>query len=222
MPAIRVAVIMAKRLQKTLLDYLVIAISPAIIIALVDSLVLFLVEVFYRGGYEGRLEYVLTLFVIGAVLIGRISIEEGRERAVLFAIPLGIVTLLAIGRFVEFQGALAPFSFPINLGLIVLVWWSADKLTWDCTLIDEQEEDSGAGLLETVGLDKPDHAGDSAGNCSRARAKERTRGDDRRATTGRSAGGTASSSGAGGRTLRASGSSIFRWRRCRCSAWASC
>ena len=78
---------MAKRLHKTLLDYLVIAISPAMIIVLIDSLVLFLVEVFYRGGYDGRLEYVLTLFVIGAVLIGRISIEEGRERAVLFAAP---------------------------------------------------------------------------------------------------------------------------------------
>ncbi|MFZ1936141.1 MAG: hypothetical protein WAU84_20620, partial [Thermoguttaceae bacterium] len=149
---------MAKRLHKTLLDYLVIAISPAMIIVLIDSLVLFLVEVFYRGGYEGRLEYVLTLFVIGAVLIGRISIEEGRERAILFAAPLAIVTLLAICRFVQFQGALAPFSFLINCGLIALIWWSANKLTWDCTLIDEQEEDSGEGLLETVGLDKPDHA----------------------------------------------------------------
>ncbi len=149
---------MAKRLHKTLLDYLVIAISPAMIIVLIDSLALFLIEVFYRGGYEGRLEYIVTLFVIGTVLIGRISIDEGRERALLFAIPLGIVTLLAIGKFVEFQGALAPFSFFINCGVIALIWWSANKLTWDCTLIDEQEEDSGEGLLETVGLDKPDHA----------------------------------------------------------------
>jgi hypothetical protein len=149
---------MAKRLRKTLLDYLVIAISPAIIMVLIDSLVLFLVEVFYRGGYQGRLDYVLTLFVIGAVLIGRISIEEGRERAMLFAAPLGIAILLAIARFVQFQGALAPFSFLINCGLIALIWFSADKLTWDCTLIDEQEEDSGEGLLETIGLDRPDHA----------------------------------------------------------------
>ena len=103
-PAVRVAIIMAKRLHKTLLDYLVIAISPAMIIVLVDSLVLFLIEVFYRGNFEGRLEYVFTLFVIGAVLIGRISIEEGRERAVLFAVPLGIAILLAICKFVEFQG----------------------------------------------------------------------------------------------------------------------
>jgi hypothetical protein len=149
---------MAKRLHKTLLDYLVIAISPAMIIVLINSLVQFLVEVFYRGGFEGRLEYVLTLFVIGAVLIGRISIEEGRERAMLFAAPLGMAIFLAICRFVTFTGALASFSFLINIGLIALIWWSADKLTWDCTLIDEQEEDSGEGLLETIGLDRPDHA----------------------------------------------------------------
>jgi hypothetical protein len=146
---------MARRLDKTLVDYLVIAISPALIMALVGSLVLFLTEVFYRGNFQGRLEYIFALFVVGAVLVGRISIESGREHAVLFALPLGIVTLLAINRFVEFQGGiLASLSFFINLGLIALVWWSADKLTWDCTVIDEGQEDSGEGLLEAVGLDK--------------------------------------------------------------------
>lgn len=147
---------MARQLHKTLVDYLVIAISPALIMALVGSLVFFLLEVFYRGNFQGRLEYIFALFVIGAVLIGRISIEEGRERAVIFAVPLAIVTLLAINRFVQFQGAiLASLSFLINCGLIALIWWSADKLTWDCTLIDESEEDSGEGLLEAVGLDTP-------------------------------------------------------------------
>ena len=149
---------MAKRLNKTLLDYLVIAISPAMIILLVDSLVLFLIQVFYRGNFHGKLEYVFTMFVIGAVLIGRISIEEGRERAMLFAAPLGIAILLATSKFVTFQGPLASVSFFINCGLIALIWWSADKLVWDCTLIDEKEEDSGEGLLETIGLDRPDHA----------------------------------------------------------------
>ena len=46
-------------------------------------------------------------------------------------------------------------SFSDQLRLDRLVWWSADKLTWDCTLIDESEEDSGEGLLEAVGLDRP-------------------------------------------------------------------
>jgi hypothetical protein len=150
---------MARRLQKTLVDYLVIAISPALIITLVGSLVFFLLEVFYHGTFQLRLHYVFALFIIGAVLISRISIEEGRERALLFALPLAIVTMLAINKFVRFQGNMSTsFSFIINLGLIGLVWWSADKLTWDCTLIDEDEEDSGEGLLEAVGLDRPGKA----------------------------------------------------------------
>ncbi len=150
---------MVRRLHKTLVDYLVIAISPALIMLLVGSLVFFLIEVFYQGNFQGRLQYIFALFVIGAVLIGRISIEDGRERASLFAAPLGIAILLAINKFVAFQGGgLAAFSFLINCGLIALVWWSADKLTWDCTLIDESEEDAGEGLLEAVGLDAPGKA----------------------------------------------------------------
>jgi hypothetical protein len=149
---------MARRLNKTLLDYLIIGISPALIMLLVHSLVQFLILVFYRGSFEGRLGFVMTMFVIGAVLIARISIDEGRERAMLFAPFLAGAILLAINRFVQFHGMLAAFSFFVNCGLIALVWWSSDRLTWDCTVIDEQEEDSGEGLLETVGLDRPDHA----------------------------------------------------------------
>ena len=43
------------------------------------------------------------------------------------------------------------FSSIINLGLMALVWWSANKLTWDCTYIDEKEEDAGRGLMTEVG-----------------------------------------------------------------------
>jgi hypothetical protein len=150
---------MARRLKKTLLDYLVIAISPALITLMVGSLVLFLIQVFYQGNFQGRLQYIFALFVMAAVLIARISIESGRERAVIFAIPLGIVTMLAINKFVQFQGGmLQSLTFFINLGLIAIVWWSSDKLTWDCTLIDEDQEDSGEGLLEAVGLDRSDKA----------------------------------------------------------------
>ena len=54
-----------RHLHKTLVDYLVIAISPALIMTLVGSLVFFLLEVFYRGNFQGRLEYIFALFVIG-------------------------------------------------------------------------------------------------------------------------------------------------------------
>ena len=79
---------MSTRYDKTLADYLVIAVSPALIMALIGSLVFFLLEVFYQGNFDGRLHYILTLFIFAAVLIGRISIEEGIE-------PGGAVCLAA-------------------------------------------------------------------------------------------------------------------------------
>jgi hypothetical protein len=148
--------IMVRRLDKTLVDYLVIAVSPALIMTLIGSLVFFLLEVAYRGEYGIRLNFIFALFVFAAVLVARIAIEEGRERAYLFAIPLGIVAFLALQKFVQFQGGgLGGLSWAINLALIALVLWCADKLTWDCTLIDETQRDSGRGLLQLVGFDKP-------------------------------------------------------------------
>lgn len=134
------------RLQKTLIDYMVIAISPALIMAMVGSLVFFLIQVFYRGGYAGRMEYIFALFVFAAVLIARISIEEGREYSMMYAIPLAAAMLLVLGRFTS-------SSVMFNILLLGVVWWCADKLTWDCTVIDEGEDASGEGLLQTVGLE---------------------------------------------------------------------
>ena len=134
------------RLRKTLTDYLVIAISPALIMTLVGSLVYFLIAVFYHGGYPGRVSYIFALFVFAAVLIARIAIEEGREYAMMYAIALGLAMLLVLGRFTS-----SPLLF--NVVMLSIILWCADKLTWDCTVIDDQEDASGEGLLQTVGLD---------------------------------------------------------------------
>jgi hypothetical protein len=142
------------RPRPTLSDYVVIAISPALIMALIGSLVFFLVELFYQGQYEARLQYVFALFVFAAVLIGRISIEEGRERALVFSVVLAVAVLLVMGKFVQFSGIFDRLSWVINVGLVVLILWCADKLTWDCTVIDEQEDASGEGLLQTAGMDE--------------------------------------------------------------------
>ena len=145
--------------RPTLADYVVIAASPVLIMTLVGSLVFFLLGVFYQGQYETRLHVIMALFVMAAVLVARISIEEGREHAALFAIPLGVVTILALCRFVQFQGNLAPFSPLINIALIGLIWFSADRLTWDCTVIDESRDLSGEGLLQTIGMEGPGPTG---------------------------------------------------------------
>jgi hypothetical protein len=136
-------------------DYVAIAVSPALVMALVGSLVFFLIEVLYVGSYPARLNYVFALFVFATVLIARISIEFGSERAAMFSLPLGILVYLALMRFVEHPGSL---SWLINLILLTVVWWCAHKLTWDCTLIDDNEDASGEGLLGRVGLDETDEA----------------------------------------------------------------
>lgn len=141
------------RLQKTITDYVIIAVNPVLIMLLIGSLVFFLVEVFYQGGYQSRLNYVFALFVMAAVLIGRISIEKGREYSLIFAAALGGATLLVLGKFVRYQGPLAGMSLIVNAALIGIVLWCADKLTWDCTVVDDSQDASGEGLLQTIGLD---------------------------------------------------------------------
>ncbi len=143
---------MAKRQQQTLMDYMVIGISPALIMALVGSLLFFLLTVFYHGQHEGRLTFIFAMFVMAIVLIAHISMEEGIEYATLFAIPLGLVTAIAMMRFVRIDGPLSGLSLFINVGLMALVWWSAHKLTWDCTLIDDTQDASGEGLLQGMGF----------------------------------------------------------------------
>jgi hypothetical protein len=141
---------MSKKLYMTNADYVAIAISPALIMALVGSLVYFLIEVMYVGDYQARLNYAFALFVFAAVLIARISIEMGSEHATLYALPLGIAMFLVLVRFVEQP---SPFSHVINLGLMGLVWWCAHKLTWDSTVIDDDEDASGEGLMQRIGVD---------------------------------------------------------------------
>jgi hypothetical protein len=146
---------MARRSPETLADYLVVAISPALIMLLVGSLVFFLIEVFYQGQYEGRLLFVMAMFVMAIVCVARIAMEEGAGYASLFGVPLALVTALALARFVEVRGPMAAFGPLVNWGLMALIWWSAHKLTWDCTLIDDSQDASGHGLLQELGFDRP-------------------------------------------------------------------
>ena len=144
---------MAQRLRMTNADYVAIAVSPALVMALVGSLVFFLIEVLYAGDYTFRLNYVFALFVFATVLIARIAIEIGSERAMMYSLPLGLVCFVALQRFIEHPSS---FSGLINASLLAVVWWCAHKLTWDCTVIDDNEDASGEGLLGQVGLDAHD------------------------------------------------------------------
>ncbi|CAN5374094.1 hypothetical protein BH11PLA2_BH11PLA2_33750 [soil metagenome] len=144
---------MAKR-QPTLTDYAVVAISPALIMLMVGSLVFFLIEVLYQGKYPDRLLWTMFFFVFGSVLISRILIEYGAQRALVYAAGLAGATFVALQAFVDYPNlTMRSFSLLINAGLMALIWWAANKLTWDCTHIDEERRSSGRGVLAAAGLD---------------------------------------------------------------------
>ena len=145
----------ADREPPTTTDYLVTALSPVLVMLMVGSLVFFLVEVLYAGKYSGRLLYTLFFFVMGAVLVARIAIETDPTRATLYGLLLGGVTYAALLAYVEYPGGgwLKSFGWLVNLGLMLLIWWSAHKLTWDCTHIDEKRKGADRGVLSAAGLD---------------------------------------------------------------------
>src|SRR5215218_5191423 len=163
---------MASRPQKTLADYLVLAVSPALIMLLVGSLVFFLLEISYHGNYPDRMRWTLFWFVPASVLAARIGIEQGREHARVYSLALGIATSLVMLRYAD--------SFLLALILLAVVWWCADKLTWDCTLIDDNDDSSGTGLLDAGSPDAstndPDaqNSGTEAGKKKRPHAPGRT------------------------------------------------
>jgi hypothetical protein len=140
--------------RPTLAGYVSIALSPALIIGMIVSLLWFLVEVLYRGEFVGRLQHVLFFFIFGMVLVARISMEAGTaERAPVYGGILAFCTWLGMRSFVEYPPELAASSWLINAGLIGLVWWLSYRLTYSCTYLDEQADATGAGVLHAAGLE---------------------------------------------------------------------
>src|SRR5262249_6225413 len=110
----------------------------------------------YAGEYAGRLQWILFFFVFGAVLIARIAMQPDiAGRAHLYGAIMGFLVWLGLLQFVEYpSGAATDFAWAISLGLIVLIWWCANQLTWDCTFLDDSLGSSGQGVLQAAGLDE--------------------------------------------------------------------
>lgn len=136
------------RPEPTLADYMAIAIGPALIIVLVSSISFFLLTVSYGGAFEGVTQWTMGCFCVAAVLISRVSIVEGAERAALFGVVLALAVGLAMVRYVNH-----PWITWIVLGVI---WAFASQLVWNCTLVDDADDASGEGLLEAAGLEGND------------------------------------------------------------------
>jgi hypothetical protein len=84
--------------QKTTADYMLIALSPALIMALVGSLCFFLIEVFYRGKMMGGVCWVMFWFIIGIVLVSRIAIESSTTHAAVYGFALAFATWFYMAR----------------------------------------------------------------------------------------------------------------------------
>ena len=173
---------MSLRNRFTLSDYAVMAICPALIILLLSSLVSFLILCAYQGSYTGRVIYIWFMFILGAVYIARLSIEESRQYAFGYAAILGIATFFVLSRFQSVSGTAANFAPFITAGLIAIVWFLADRITYDCTLIDDDEDASGQGLLDGLAeqlneqLNPSGPLGDVPTDAAAASASRRKRG----------------------------------------------
>jgi hypothetical protein len=128
--------------RKTLGDYIGIAISPALIMTLVGSLVYFLLEISYSGEYQATVRWALFWFVLAMVLISRISIEQNADLAMMYGFMLAMATALMLSQYIG--------SHLVVWCILGLIWWCANKLTWDCTLINDEEDASGQGLLDVA------------------------------------------------------------------------
>jgi hypothetical protein len=142
---------LGKRDGDRLVGFLSITLSPLLIMLMIGSLVWFLVDVFYGGKHPDRLLWCLSFFVFGIVLLARLSIQEGWQRALGYTLALAGVTFLAMLRFVEYKNtSLQAIGWVFSLALMALAWWLASRITWDCTYLDEERETSGRGLLSSA------------------------------------------------------------------------
>ena len=141
-----------KKIRPEGLDYLLASIAPFFIIGMIGSLVFFLITVCYQGSYTQRLMWILGLYTVASVLIARIAIEQSRTLSYAYMLALAGATLLVTPQFFIVTGPMAIFSFPILIALLVIVAVLADRITFDCTSMNEQVQSSGVGILQSLGL----------------------------------------------------------------------
>jgi hypothetical protein len=144
----------SKTLRPSNVDYALAGIAPFFIIGMIGSLTFFLITVFYRGDYPARLMWILGLYTFAAVLIARIAIEQTRTYAMGYMVCLGLATLLVAPRFMAIQGPMGWLTLPLLVFFLVLIAFLADRITFDCTSINEADASSGVGLLQSLGLNK--------------------------------------------------------------------
>ena len=152
--ALPLTIMTDRKLRPTSFDYALAALSPILIILMIGSLVYFLLTTLYRGDFQARLMWILGLFTMASVLITRIAIEQSRAQSFTYLGLLSAATLLVAPRFFVLEGFLAPLSIPILIGFLALIVFLADRITMDCTSVDDAHDSHGYGLLQSLGIFK--------------------------------------------------------------------
>ena len=129
--------------SKNLADYIIIGISPVFIMLLLGSLSFFLIRVLYRGNAVDSVRWVVFWFVLAVVSVSRIGIVQSTNHALIYGLALAGATWIYLVRIHP--------AYLLGAALLGIVWWCAHKLTWDCTLINDDEDASASGLLQAGG-----------------------------------------------------------------------
>ena len=108
---------------------------------MISSLANFLILVLYRGGFQSRLSWTVMCFTMGIVAVARIAIERDRVHSYGYAAALGLATLLVMSQLVD--------SFIFCVFILIVVGYLADLIVRDCTLIDDEVDASGEGLIDS-------------------------------------------------------------------------
>ncbi len=136
-------------------DWLVLAVTPALLVSLVSCLLFFIVDILYRGRHGGRMEWILFFSTVGMVLIGRVRlIDEIAKRASLYSGALGGLVWIGLGMYIPPPDG---WPFPAHIAamgtLVALGFWVTRILVLDTTDLNDDDEIEGQGLLAAGGLE---------------------------------------------------------------------
>lgn len=136
-------------------DWLVLAVTPALLVSLVSCLLFFIVDILYRGQHGGRMEWILFFSTVGMVLIGRVRlIDEIAKRAGLYSAALGGLVWIGLCMYLPPpEGWPFPAHCAAMAALVFLGFWTTRILVLDTTDLNDDDEIEGQGLLAAGGLE---------------------------------------------------------------------
>lgn len=129
-------------------DWLVLAVTPALLTSLASCLLFFIVDILYEGRHGGRMEWILFFGTMGMVLIGRIRlIDEIARKAGLYSAALGGLVWAGLAIYIEPPDGWHRAAHIAVMGALVATgFWVTRLLVADTTDLDDDDEVEGQGL----------------------------------------------------------------------------